>query len=113
MPCSAVTMPFSVGWRFAGVSWAGMKRREFITLLSGTAATWLAAWPAIWPRLARAQNPPPPAPPAQATDTSVGQVATLQGSATVVRGNAPAVALKTADPIFKNDTLETAVNSTL
>ena len=43
---------------------------------------------------------PPPA--------TVGQVATLQGSATVTRGRRAAAALKVSDPIFKNDTLQTS-----
>ena len=51
----------------------------------------------------------PPAP----ADNSVGQVATLQGSATVTRGNAAAAALQVADPIFKNDTLATGADSSL
>src|SRR4029077_10430759 len=85
-----------------------MKRREFITLRSGWAAPLPATWPAIWPLSAHAQTQPP----APAADNSVGQVATLQGSATVTRGSASA-ALKVADPIFKHDTLRTAANSSL
>jgi hypothetical protein len=45
-------------------------------------------------------------------DNSVGQVATLHGTATVMRHNA-ATALKVADPIFEKDTLQTAVDSSL
>ncbi|MFZ0423914.1 MAG: FecR domain-containing protein [Xanthobacteraceae bacterium] len=43
----------------------------------------------------------------------MGQVATLDGSATVKRGDAAAVALKITDPIFVNDTLRTAPDSSL
>jgi hypothetical protein len=101
---------------------AGMKRREFIVLLSS------AAWLGLWPLTARAQYQmmppqppqPPPAPPVQmpgaaaAADNSVGQVTALTGVATVTRANAAAAAaLQVADPIFKNDTLDTGANSTL
>ena len=97
-----------------------MKRREFIKLLSGAAATLTGTWQAIWPIAARAQYQAPPpiqAPPDQGpatapADNSVGQVATLQGSATVTRGNA-ATPLKIADPIYEKDTLQTALDSSL
>ncbi|MGB7037028.1 MAG: FecR domain-containing protein [Xanthobacteraceae bacterium] len=91
-------------------------------MLAGT----LSAWRSLWPGKARAQYQPAPpyfapayqppqtqAPAAAPADTSVGQVATMQGSATVTRGNAAATALNVADPIFKNDTLATGADSAL
>ena len=83
-----------------------MKRREFMMLVAG-ASTWLLPWL----RPARAQDP---APSDQAAANQIGQVATLQGSATVMRDKTTtAVALRVNDPVFKNDTLATAANSTL
>jgi len=98
-----------------------MKRRHFLTLFSGT----MASLPAIWPWAARSQNQPPPnqPPPNQApsnqaaaaatADNSIGQVATLSGTATVTRANTPQSALKVTDPIYEKDTVQTNVNSSL
>ena len=113
-----------------------MRRRRFLALFSST----VASLPAIWPWAARSQNQPPsnqtptnPAPSNQAplgqvpsgqaspnqapsaavADNSIGQVATLSGSATVTRASAPRAVLKVADPIFDKDTVQTDVNSSL
>jgi hypothetical protein len=82
-----------------------MQRRAFITSLGGFFGS-----AALWPLSARAQNPPDPN---QAADDEIGQVATLQGIATVTRGNAAAAALKVNDAIFKDDVLQTGANSSL
>lgn len=91
-----------------------MKRREFITFLGSTALG--------WPFSAHAQNEtiprqnetvPSHSDANQADDNAVGTVATLVGSATVMRGNAAAVALKVTDSIFKNDALKTDSDSFL
>jgi hypothetical protein len=76
-------------------------------------------------RLAQAQPSPPPAPspaPASpaaasaqpaASDEPVGNVATLTGTASVVRNHQNAVPLKLKDDIYLNDVLQTSVSSTL
>lgn len=96
-----------------------MKRREFVMLLGG-AATWPLPLLALWPIAARGQNQPranaPVAGPAGQADRTgqVGQVATLQGNASVIHANATAaVPLQIADPVFKNDTLATGTDSAL
>jgi hypothetical protein len=83
-----------------------MKRREFITILAGAAA-WLL--PRIRP--AHAQNP---ARAGKAAAAQIGQVATVQGHATVTRADGPRdTPLRVNDPIFRNDLLATGVNSSL
>jgi hypothetical protein len=67
--------------------------------------------PFLWPFAARAQNPPSSN---QLAAGPVGQVATLQGSATVTRGNAAtAIALQINDPVFQSDALATGADSSL
>jgi hypothetical protein len=75
----------------------GMKRREFIALFVGATA---------WPLGTRAQNQTN-----TNQDDQVGQVATLQGIATVMRGNAAPSRLKVSDGIYKKDALQTGANS--
>jgi hypothetical protein len=59
-----------------------------------------------------AQVQPAPAATQPAADDPIGNVATLTGSATVTRNNAP-TPLKLKDDIFLNDVLQTSANSTL
>jgi len=82
-----------------------MRRREVLTFLAAAAASGRMAWPTAL----RAQDQ---ASSQQGAGDQIGQVATLQGSATVARGG-PAVALRVNDFILKNDALETGVSSTL
>jgi hypothetical protein len=77
----------------------GMKRREFIALFVGATA---------WPLGTRAQNQTN-----TNQDDQVGQVATLLGIATVMRGNAAPSRLKVSDGIYKKDALQTGANSSL
>ncbi len=96
---------------------ANLKRRDFIKKLAAVCASPAAM---LWPFAARAQNPPTaaqnsPAPAAADEATGeVGQVATLQGNATVTRGNPGKVAaLRINDPIFEHDTLMTGPDAAL
>src|SRR3984885_8162077 len=57
--------------------------------------------------------PPPPPPPPAAGDEPIGNVATLTGTASVVRNHQNAVPLKLKDDIYLNDVLQTSVSSTL
>jgi len=89
---------------------ADLKRRDFIKKLAAVCTSPAAM---LWPFAARAQNPPAPASAEQATG-EVGQVATLQGSATVTRGNPGRVAaLRINDPVFEHDTLVTGPDGAL
>jgi FecR-like protein len=82
-----------------------MRRRQFIYVLAGAV---------VWPRNAFAQNQVAPDQQAQpAADDSIGQVSTVQGSATVTRASAAPLMLKASDPIFKGDTLATGANGSL
>jgi hypothetical protein len=87
-----------------------MRRREFIAWLTGGAAT----LPALWPLPSRGQSPAAAnQPAAAAADTSIGQVASMTGNATVTRGTAARAALKVADVIYLKDVLQTDPNSSL
>jgi len=87
-----------------------MKRREFIAWLGGGAV----AFPVLGPAASLAQNAGAANQAGSAAaDNSIGQVASMTGSATVTRGNARRAALKVADAIYANDILQTDVNSSL
>jgi FecR protein len=97
---------------------ADMKRRQFIKFIGSAAAMCPLPLPMAWRFAASAQDSAGAvqsgvrqvAQPGQTSE--IGQVATLQGEASVTRGNA-AVALKINDSIFKNDTLSTGGDSAL
>ncbi len=78
-----------------------MKRRAFVSLFVGVMS---------WPLVARAQSKTSSIP---AADDQLGQVATLEGVATVTRGNTPPSILHVRDAIYKNDDLQTGANSSL
>jgi len=63
-------------------------------------------------RHAQTQPAQATAPATAATDEPIGNVATLTGSATVIR-NRNSIVLKLRDDIFLNDVLQTSANSTL
>jgi hypothetical protein len=78
-----------------------MKRRDTIVLLGGAV---------VWPLTARAQSQ---AAATATADNQIGQVATVQGSATLTRANAAAALLKASDAILRGDELQTGANSSL
>jgi hypothetical protein len=84
-----------------------LKRRDFIKTFTAICAS---PWATLWTFAARAQD----ASAGAVAAGGVGQVATVQGNATVTRGNPGKVAaLRVNDPIFANDTLVTGPNSAL
>jgi hypothetical protein len=89
-----------------------VQRREFGALFVG-----LVGGVALGALPARAQGQGAPAQtdpdPNQAADDRIGQVATVQGSATVTRAGAPPAALQVNDGINKGDVLATGANSAL
>ena len=89
-----------------------MQRREFSALFVG-----LVGGAALGALPAGAQGQPAPAQPDSdpnhAADVRIGQVATVQGSATVTRAGAPPAALQVNDGINKGDVLATGANSAL
>jgi hypothetical protein len=88
---------------------ADLKRRDFIKTLAAI-CTPVAM---LWPFAARGQDASASAG-ADAAGGEVGQVATVQGSATVTRGNPGKVTvLRVNDAIFERDTLMTGPNSAL
>src|SRR4029079_8994488 len=78
-----------------------MKRREFFAFLVGVVS---------WPFAARAQTQPGAA---AAVDDSVGQIATLQGGATVTRGQTAAAALKVSAAVVQSAVLAAGANAAL
>lgn len=87
-----------------------MKRRDFIAWLTYGAA----GLPSLWPVPSRGQNPAGANQPAALSDdSSIGQVASMTGNATVTRGNAARIALKVADLIYLKDVLQTDATSSL
>ena len=97
-----------------------MQRREFFRLLASAAAFFPLPLTVFSLSPARAQNPGNANQSASGqpgrTDKpgQVGQVATVEGVATVTRGNATtAVPVQAGDAVFKNDTLATGAASSL
>ena len=82
-----------------------MKWREFFAFFVGVVS---------WPFTARAQTRSGAGQVAgQVADDALGQIATLQGGATVTRAKAAAAALKISDAVYKNDVLQTGANAAL
>jgi FecR protein len=87
-----------------------LQRRDFIKTLAAVCTSPVATF---WSLAARAQDASVSAGAAAAAD-GIGQVSTVQGGATVTRGNPGKVAaLRVNDPIFEHDTLVTGPNSAL
>ena len=97
-----------------------MERRAFVRLFAGAATGHLIGLFA-WPLPARAQNQPGSSSAGaqvgstagQDTTQPVGQIATLQGAATVTRGNAAPSAIKIRDAVYRNDVLQTGADGSL